>query len=225
MPQYVRLIGTTASGSPSQYPFLMKGFHWGMAAGALGCIGLVQYKQRTEDKKLQGDLMFYHKSIGLLLGIAILPRLAIRMASKIPPLPAGSKLEHLGANASHIGAYGLLSLLPITGIAMGYYGGKGLPFFFTTIPGADKENKNGKLAGWSYKVHKYAGTAIEYLIPLHVGAVGFHMAKGHWILPRITGGTTLGNVMAISGTGVAFASAASARPSKLPPFPWQLPPL
>ena len=38
-----------------------------------------------------------------------------------------------------------MAVLPITGIMMGYAGGKGLPFFFTTIPGADKENKNGKL--------------------------------------------------------------------------------
>lgn len=35
--------------------------------------------------------------------------------------------------------------MPATGIAMGMYGGKGLPFFWTTIPGF--EQKNGKLAG------------------------------------------------------------------------------
>lgn len=223
MPPRVRTLGGTVA--PSEYPMLMKGFHWGMGAGALGCIGLVQYKQRTEDKKLQGDLMFWHKSIGLLMGIAIIPRIAVRLVSKIPAPPAGSKIEHFAASASHLGAYGLLSMLPITGIAMGYYGGKGLPFFFTTIPGADKENKNGKLAGWTWKVHKYAGTALEFLLTLHVGAVGMHMAKGASILPRITGGSTIGSAMAISGTGVVLASAASARPSKLPAFPWQLPPL
>lgn len=45
---------------------------------------------------------------------------------------------------SHAAAYGLMTVMPVTGIAMGYYGGKGLPFFFTTIPGAQGEDKNGK---------------------------------------------------------------------------------
>jgi len=35
-------------------------------------------------------------------------------------------------------------LLPVTGIAMGYFGGKGLPFFGYTIPG--KKEPNGWIA-------------------------------------------------------------------------------
>ena len=53
--------------------------------------------------------------------------------------------------------YGFLIAMPVTGVAMGYLGGNGLPFFFTTIPGATKENKNGKLAGEAFKWHKYLG--------------------------------------------------------------------
>ena len=51
----------------------------------------------------------------------------------------------IASNASHIALYGFMTIMPATGIAMGMYGGKGLPFFWTTIPGF--ENKNGKLAG------------------------------------------------------------------------------
>lgn len=196
-----------------------------MAGGVLACTGLVQYKQSTKDKKLQGDLMFWHKSFGLLVGIMLVPRIATRLMSKVPPPPSGSALEHAGAKLSHYGAYSLLAALPLTGIGMGYYGGKGLPFFFTTIPGADKESKNGKLAGWMWKVHKYAGVAMEYLIPIHVGAVGFHALKGHGILSRITGGSAAQTAMAGSGAAVAAAVAYSAKPSKLPPFPFQFPPL
>jgi hypothetical protein len=35
--------------------------------------------------------------------------------------------------------------MPLTGIGMGLYSGKGLPFFWTTLPGFEKAN--GKLAG------------------------------------------------------------------------------
>lgn len=169
--------------------------------------------------------MFYHKSVGLLMGALIVPRIANRLVSKLPPPPKGTAIEHLGANISHYGAYGLLLVLPLTGIGMGYYGGKGLPFFFTTIPGADKEHKNGKLAGWMWKIHKYAGVAMEYLIPLHITGAAFHAVKGHSVLHRITGGSTAANSVAATGTAVAIGCALSARPSKLPKFPFQFPPL
>jgi cytochrome b561 len=38
----------------------------------------------------------------------------------------------------------------------------------------------------SYKYHKLIGHYAQYLIPMHVGAVGYHYAlKGTNILPRI----------------------------------------
>jgi len=199
-------------------------FHWSMAGGILACTGLVQYKQRSEDKEVQSNAMFYHKSVGLLMGMLILPRVAVRIMSKQPKKVEGSAIEHLGSNLSHYGFYGLLAALPLTGIGMGYYGGKGLPFFFTTIPGADKENKNGKLAGWMWKVHKYAGVAMEYLVPIHIGAVGFHALKGQNILTRMTAGSVPQTLVAAAGTATAAGVAASARPGKLPPFPFQFPP-
>jgi cytochrome b561 len=73
----------------------MSWFHWGMAAGILSCFGLIQWKQRTQDKDLQANLMFYHKSIGLLLLGAAVPRLLVRAVSKVPAAPAGPWLEKM----------------------------------------------------------------------------------------------------------------------------------
>ena len=67
----------------------------------------------------------------------------------------------------------------------GYYGGKGIPFFWTTIPGAGPEEKDGALAKQAFINHKRAGEVLTYLVPLHVGAVGFHVLKGHKILARM----------------------------------------
>jgi len=66
---------------------------------------------------------------------------------------------------------------------MGYFGGKGLPFFGYTIPGAEKPN--GQIAKNAFKVHKQAGVFFEYLVPLHVGGVGLHYLKGEKILSRL----------------------------------------
>jgi cytochrome b561 len=43
------------------------------------------------------------------------------------------------------------------------------------------------LASLFYKTHVYSGKACEYLIPIHIGAVGDHMLiKRHSILRRIS---------------------------------------
>lgn len=64
---------------------------------------------------------------------------------KIEHLPGHGPVLNIAASASHLALYGFMTIMPATGIAMGMYGGKGLPFFWTTIPGF--EQKNGKLAG------------------------------------------------------------------------------
>ena len=51
-----------------------------------------------------------------------------------------------------------MTIMPASGIAMGYFGGKGLPFFTTTIPGIVKTDDNKKTTGMiaknSFFVHK-----------------------------------------------------------------------
>lgn len=71
---------------------------------------------------------------------------------------------------------------------MGYYGGKGLPFFGYHIPGAPPEKINGALAGRAFKLHKLVGQGFEMATFGHVGAVGWHMFKGQAIWRRIVPG-------------------------------------
>jgi len=72
---------------------------------------------------------------------------------------------------------GFAIAMPVTGVAMGYFGGKGVPFFGTTFAPASGEMgkaKDGKLAGKAYKLHKQIGWYFKWFIPVHVGAVGVH---------------------------------------------------
>lgn len=64
-----------------------------------------------------------------------------------------------------------------------YYGGKGLPFFWTTLDGA--ATANGEVAKQAFSIHKTMGTYGKYLIPLHVGAAGAHAVRGQAIFARI----------------------------------------
>ena len=104
----------------------------------------------TKDKKAKMDYMKLHKSVGVLMSVAVLGRVGLRLASKIPPEIPGPFLMRMGANASHIAMYGAMVFMPWSGVAMGYYGGKGLPFFGYTIPGA--EVPDGNIAKNAFKV-------------------------------------------------------------------------
>lgn len=53
-----------------------------------------------------------------------------------------------------------------------------------TQAAADRTPADGELAKTAYKVHMQAGTVLEVLVPLHIGAVGFHLARGHNLLKR-----------------------------------------
>ena len=73
------------------------------------------------------------------------------------------------------------------GWAMGYFGGKGVPLFTYTVPAKeDRGPEDGKKAKWSYQNHKLAGQALEWLVPMHIGAVGYYyLFKKINVLKRI----------------------------------------
>ena len=86
----------------------------------------------------------------------VVPRIALRAASAVPAALPVSFPEHVAANLSHGALYAFMIGMPATGLAMGYYGGKGVPFFgLFTIPGkADKTKEDGKFAGKMFGWHK-----------------------------------------------------------------------
>lgn len=172
-----------AEGPTSSYKGAVQAMHWSMGTCILGCFGFVQLAQNTKDKKLKMDYMFYHKSFGTLAAALLMPRLIFKAVSKGPGPMSSVLWEKIAAQVSHAAMYGFMIVMPVTGVAMGYYGGKGLPIFFTSIPGAEKPD--GKQAGWFYKWHKKLGWYMEMLFLGHLGGVGYHMIRGENILARI----------------------------------------
>jgi cytochrome b561 len=158
--------------------------HWTMGGAIIACVGCVQGAIYTKDKKLKGDLMFYHKSFGLLSLGFLFPRLALRAVSKIPEHLPGPAWELISAKVTHGLLYAFMIIMPISGTIMGYYSGKGLPFFWKTLDGAPKAD--GATAKQAFQIHKQVGSYLQYVVPLHAGAVGYHfIVKGKNILPRI----------------------------------------
>ncbi|KAJ1455862.1 hypothetical protein M885DRAFT_564602 [Pelagophyceae sp. CCMP2097] len=130
-----RRISTVHQSPPDSFSVSVKALHWIIGAGVLGCFGAVQAAMYTT-KKYQpipgwkkSDLMDLHKSLGLLVGACVLPRIAVRMASE-GPVKMASMPHGLGiaADASHLLMYFLMVAMPLSGASLGYFSGKGIPY-------------------------------------------------------------------------------------------------
>eukprot|EP01083_Nonionella_stella_P035943 98054_1 len=172
--------------TPTRYSSPLSIVHWCMAAGILTCFATIEVKKRQpKGSALIGPLMHYHKSVGLLMLGFVSVRVGLRLFSKIPPPVAGPRWQQVGSRAGHAALYGLMIFMPLTGVTMGYFGGKGLPFFFTKIPGADPENQRKDVAKNAWKIHKKVGTVTELMVAIHVAGAGLHLLQGQNVLSRI----------------------------------------
>jgi len=175
---------------PTQYNHAMQFFHWAAGGSILACLGLVQYKQSLPadtdvEKKKVGNLMMLHKSFGLVVTGLYLPRLAAKMVSTHPAAPGFSVVQSL-AKINHWGMYALVMTMCATGVGMGYQSGAGVPFFgLATLPGRPDVNKD--MAQYTFKLHKYAGVALEFGVAAHVLGFTAHFLTGHNLLRRMAG--------------------------------------
>lgn len=173
--------------------------HWIQAGGFIGCVATGYIASSIDPKKapkekvdLKWKLMNLHKSFGVLMFGLIVPRLYFRFSTQIPPQVPGMVVEHIAAKISHLSLYTAIVFMPLSGVIMGYYSGFGVPFFkWKFINGAPKELSQTpdykKKAGLMYKSHKFTGQVLEYLIPIHIGAVAFHhLYKNQKILSRMS---------------------------------------
>jgi cytochrome b561 len=177
-------LSNAAKETEEKYAQSLSIMHWLIAGGFVGCVFTVNAKNYTDDKAMKGKLMNIHKSFGvLMMGLAV-PRLALRLSTKIPAKLPGMQWEHIVGSASHIALYGAIIFMPLSGVAMGYFGGKGLPFFGLHIPG--KAEPIGAIAKTAYVNHKRVGQVLEYaLLPAHIAGAGFHAVRGQKIFARI----------------------------------------
>mmetsp|Transcript_26907 Transcript_26907/g.81473 ORF Transcript_26907/g.81473 Transcript_26907/m.81473 type:complete len:222 (-) Transcript_26907:383-1048(-) len=197
----LRALSSSASAIEERYSPQLAMVHWLGAASFAACIVTVKKAQFTDGPtslgtkaETKGTLMMLHKSTAVIAGALLIPRVILRLATKLPshlPLhsPLGDSVDKMLINAGHAALYGALFFMPLSGFAMGYYGGKGVPFYgLFTIPGKTEGRtpEDGKFAGKVFKAHKTAGSILPALLGTHLAGAGVHLLKGQPILSRMS---------------------------------------
>lgn len=105
-------LRNTAAG----WGLVARGLHWGMAGLVFAQLGIgVWGAEITRDLARRFELAQLHKSLGALVLVLVLLRLAWRRLDPPPPLPPMPAWELSAARWSHGGLLGLLVAMPLTG--------------------------------------------------------------------------------------------------------------
>lgn len=148
-----------------KYSFAIRLFHW---VGAL-LIVLAFIAINMGD-----DYIDLHKSLGASFFIWTILRIINRFLSDKPPYPPMPTWQMMIANITHVGLYVAMLAMPITGMLMSMYGGRGVSVFglfsLPSLVGIDRDMArvmNGLHTGLVFYV-------LVFLVVSHVGAALYH---------------------------------------------------
>jgi cytochrome b561 len=177
--------------SKDAFGLLAVTLHWAIAIALIFQIWLGDYMTEAEDYTAYQ----LHKSLGITVLVFSLLRLALRLIDPPPPLPEGmSRLERIGARASHWAFYALMIGIPLSGWALisaspdsdliktRVWGWFELPLL-PVLPGlANREAIADRLED----VHGMLSTLVWFLLALHVlAALKHHFWDRDSVLTRM----------------------------------------
>lgn len=175
------------------YPATSKWLHWLVAACVLTTAPVAIAMIRVDKGPTQNLLYNFHKSLGVLIFILVVLRVANRLIRGAPlPAPGIERWQKAASSATHGSIYVLLIAMPIVGYFANCAFGAPTPFFgLFTIPPII--GKNEPLSVVLFAIHRWAGFLLVTLVAMHIGAALFHhIIRGDTVLrrmlPRALGG-------------------------------------
>ncbi len=164
--------------------------HWAVAALVFAQIvlGWAAVTWRLSPTKL--DLFVLHKSIGILVLLLMVIRVAWRAFNTAPSLPADMRpLERRAAHVSHFLLYLLLLVMPVTGWLV--TSAANIPFrIFWLLPLPALVEPSKAMSDAAARMHVVLFVALSLLLALHIGAALRHHFLHHDnVLRRMLPGT------------------------------------
>ena len=163
--------------------------HWLVAVSVLGLFGLGWWMTGLgyyDPWYKQGP--FIHKSIGLLVAVVVVLRVAWRFLDTAPlPLASHARWEQLGAKLAHSLLYLLLLVIFISGYLISTADGRPISVFDwfhipATVQNIEEQEDRAGLIHW------YATCSLMALVAIHMlGALKHHLLDGDATLKRMLG--------------------------------------
>lgn len=149
--------------------------HWIIGVGLLAEIAFGFYLRTiARGTRERGPLTNLHKTVGIALGVAILLRLAWRLAHRPPPLPLSvPQWQVSAARLNHAAMYACMVVIPMAGYIASNFSKFGLKWFGTMVLppwGPDRPEVYAFFNG----LHDIAAYVLAALVTLHVVATLKH---------------------------------------------------
>jgi len=176
------MLANTADawGAPAKF------FHWTVALLIVAQIALGVTAVAWRISPLKLELFVWHKSIGMLILVLMLARLAWRLAGRAPELPPRTpRWERHAAHASHILLYVLAVALPLSGWMIN--SAAAVPFsVFWLVPLPAIVAPDEHLEDLAKLVHFSLLVALCLVLAVHIGAaLRHHLIKRNDVLLRM----------------------------------------
>ncbi|TVP72733.1 MAG: cytochrome b [Rhodobacteraceae bacterium] len=177
---------TIPDSPPLRYSNTTRVLHWVSAIMILSTIPIGAIMLREGLERSTQDLLFIlHKNGGVIIFALVLARLAWRLVSPPPPLPASiPDWQHRAARLGHMALYAMLVVMSVSGYVRVRAGG--FPVEMLDAIGAPTlVPRSEALADFAQSVHGYARFVLVALIVVHVGAALMHMVRRDGVMRRI----------------------------------------
>lgn len=171
------------------YNGVMRFLHWGMALLMVLMVVVAYTMMGMENSPNKWFLYGLHKSTGITILFLAVVRFLYRQMVAIPGSPKSlSPLMQKMAKLAHLGLYGLMMALPLSGYVMSVAGGHGVQYYnLFALPNLIAENK--ALAGLAHEGHEILAYILYVFFALHVlGALYHHFILKDDVMARMVPG-------------------------------------
>lgn len=165
-----------------RYSNMAVALHWITVLLVLAQATLGFIFEFSEDGPARNEVFLWHKTVGVVILLATLVRLAYRLKNPPPPFPPELPTwERIAAVWNHRMFYTLLIAMPIVGFVAvsGFASGPTTPLLggiqVPVIPGISRE-----IADIAGEVHEYSAFLLVGLILVHVAAALKHQFLDRW---------------------------------------------
>ena len=153
---------------------MLVAIHWLTALSILGALALIFGREFVDAKALRLILLDSHRTLGLVVLLAALVRVALRIFHyPLPELASMSKAQKLGAATVHFLLYGLLFSMPVLGWCLSGARGQ-VVRFLGLFPLPSLVQRDADLAEALADYHEWAAWALIAIVGLHILAALWH---------------------------------------------------